>query len=88
MVLSSEQGYWMAPQGFQRVAEALEKDVAATAQRYEELVSAGVSAGWLDAGLADAEPSTQMSATGGLANSTPELKVGTSRNRGVLGNAI
>ena len=65
----------MAAQGFQRVADALEKDVPATAQRYEELVSAGVHAGWLDAGLADACSSAGAPGTGGAALPSPELKV-------------
>jgi hypothetical protein len=62
-------------QGFQRVADSLEKDIAATRERFETVVTEACRAGWLD----DSFQEGYVSANGGVKGCslpTPETQVG------------
>lgn len=60
-------------QGFQRVADNLERDVASTCEKFEDLVTKGCAAGWLDCSFEAGYLSSQGRANGSL--HTPESKV-------------
>lgn len=60
-------------QGFQRVADNLERDVASTCEKFEDIVTKGCEAGWLDRSFEAGYLSSQGRANGSL--HTPEAKV-------------
>lgn len=59
-------------QGFQRVADGLERDVASTRERFEAIVAAGCGAGWLDRSFEEGYLGSQGYANGSLPS--PEAK--------------
>lgn len=64
-------------QGFQRVADALARDVPATRQRLEEAAREAAAAGWLDPGFADAQSAAARApgSANGVPAVPPEVKV-------------
>ena len=56
----AEVSFGTSLQGFQRVADALQRDVPATRQRFEELAREAAAAGWLD----PAVPTPVLAASG------------------------